>query len=446
MHIHILGIGGKLMSGMAMIAHQLGHQVSGSDANLQSPLCRQLRELDITLYEGYEPEHLNDSIDAVMVGNVMSRGNSLVEEMMNRDIRYFSAPEWLAEYVLRDRWVIAVSGTHGKTTTTSMITFILDQAGFDPSFMIGGNAKDFDVSGRIGSGKHFVIEADEYDSAFFDKRPKFLHYRPTTLVINNIEFDHADIYNDLEAIKTQFQYLLRSVPGKGKIIAPNDDENVQDVLSRGCWTPVEKIGHGGNWEAKLIDKAGSHFDVMFNGKSVGEIKWKFIGQHNIQNALSALAATYHAGVQPEVAIKALNNFGGVERRLEFKGEINGIKIYDDFAHHPTAISSTLKGFKAQEIPGKITAIIDFGSNSMRCGAHKDLMQSALMSADRVAFLKPENCEWDLDALLSQLNCPGKVYSDVAELRVEVSEFAKAGDCIIIMTNQNTARIQEALGL
>ncbi len=446
MHIHILGIGGKLMSGMAMIAHALGHKVSGCDANLDSPLCRQLRELDITLKAGYEPSHLSDDIDAVMVGNVMSRGNPLIEEMMNKRMRYYSAPEWLAEFVLRDRWVIAVSGTHGKTTTTSLISFILDQAGLDPSFMIGGNANDFAVSGRIGSGKHFVIEADEYDSAFFDKRPKFLHYLPTTLIINNIEFDHADIYTDLNAVKKQFEYLLRAVPGNGQIIVPSEDENVNDVISRGCWSSVVKTGKYGNWQAKILDKAASHFEVFLEGKSLGEVHWKLLGKHNIQNALAALAAVYHAGVSPEVAIKAMNKFQGVERRLEFKGELNGVKIYDDFAHHPTAIAMTLDGFKAKNNTGKITLVVDFGSNSMKCGAHKDKMQAALEQADRVALLKPANCDWDLDELLGQLSCPGKVYENLDELNKEVFEFAQAGDFLIIMTNQNTAKIQKALGL
>lgn len=446
MKIHILGIAGKLMSGLAMMAQQLGMTVSGSDANLNSPMAKQLKDHNITLFEGYLPEHLDHQPDCVIVGNVMSRGNPLVEALLNRNIPFVSAPEWLAKVALKDKWVIAVSGTHGKTTTTSMVAWILEHAGLHPGFLIGGQPNNFDVTSRLTDSPFFVIEADEYDSAFFDKRPKFIHYHPRTLIINNLEFDHADIYRDLDAIQQQFHYLVRTVPGEGMIIAPASDAPVQAMLDRGCWSGLQRFGATGDWAYRPMSTDFSTFEVMHEGKPVGVIRWSLLGQHNANNALAAVAAAHHVGVHPGEAIAALCAFAGVERRMQPLGELNGARVFDDFAHHPTAVKTTLTGLR-ENVGGKarIVVILEFGSYTMKSGVHQDQFVQALDDADYV-YLYSNNCTWDINALANKLSVGHEVFSGLTELPGKLAEQLSPGDNLVIMTNQDSLAISRAIGL
>ncbi|MEN8763461.1 MAG: UDP-N-acetylmuramate:L-alanyl-gamma-D-glutamyl-meso-diaminopimelate ligase, partial [Thiogranum sp.] len=348
MKIHILGICGTFMGGLAVLAREAGFEVEGCDANVYPPMSTQLQEQGITVKQGYSAGHLDPAPDQLVVGNAMSRGNAAVEYMLNQGLRYTSGPQWLAEQLLQDRWVLAVAGTHGKTSTASMLAWILEAAGLKPGFLIGGVPSNFGLSARLGESPFFVVEADEYDTAFFDKRSKFVHYRPRTLVLNNLEFDHADIFPDLAAIQRQFHHLLRIVPGTGLLVVNADDGNLSSVLDMGCWTPVETVSAGASpaqWQAQPIADDGSHFAVMLDGQSQGEVKWSQLGAHNVHNALSAIVAARHVGVPVQQAIEALNRFSGVKRRLEVRGEVNGVTVYDDFAHHPTAIASTLAGLR-----------------------------------------------------------------------------------------------------
>ena len=346
MRIHILGICGTFMAGLAVLAKQAGHEVSGSDQNVYPPMSTQLASQGITLLSGYDSSHIDQDIDCVIVGNVIRRGNKAMEYVMEENIPYISGPEWLARYVLPHHFVLAVAGTHGKTTTSSMLTWLLECAGLTPGFLIGGVPENFGVSARIGGGRFFVIEADEYDSAFFDKRSKFIHYRPTTLILNNLEFDHADIFPDLAAIKQQFHHLVRTVPGNGQIVYCAQDANLRDVLQQGCWTPKVTFGHNGDWQASLIKADGSSFQVSHQGIVIGDVHWDLLGKHNVENALAALAAATFAGVPSKEGVRALNSFKNVKRRLEIKGRVDNIVLYDDFAHHPTAIATTLAGLRA----------------------------------------------------------------------------------------------------
>ncbi|MCK5334894.1 MAG: UDP-N-acetylmuramate:L-alanyl-gamma-D-glutamyl-meso-diaminopimelate ligase, partial [Gammaproteobacteria bacterium] len=352
MHIHILGICGTFMGGIAVLARQAGHKVSGSDMNVYPPMSTQLEEQGIDLIQGYEPEQLQqggdrDEPDQVVVGNAMSRGKPVVEYVLNRNLSYTSGPQWLYENVLKDRWVLAVAGTHGKTTTASMLAWILEYAGLKPGFLIGGIPANFGLSARLGDAPFFVVEADEYDTAFFDKRSKFVHYHARTLIMNNLEFDHADIFENLDAIKKQFHHLVRTVPGEGLIISNGDEANLDQVLEKGCWTKVEKFSAAepNGWSVRLLDEAGKQFEVLLHGETQGVVSWSMIGAHNRSNALAAIAAARHAGVPVDVAVEALAEFKGVKRRQEIIGEVNGVTVYDDFAHHPTAIEETLQGLR-----------------------------------------------------------------------------------------------------
>ncbi len=400
LHIHILGICGTFMGGLALIARELGYKVSGSDQNVYPPMSTQLEQQGIQLMNGYKAENLDCKPDLVVIGNAMSRGNVEVEAVLNRGLKYISGPQWLSEHVLQDKWVLGVAGTHGKTTTSSMLAWILEYQGFKPGFLIGGIPLNFGISARLGESDFFVIEADEYDSAFFDKRSKFVHYRPRTAILNNLEFDHADIFDDLDAIKKQFHHLVRTIPGDGLIITPECENNISDVLEMGCWTPVAKtvINTEGQWQAELVKAEGSEFKVFFEGKEQGIVDWALTGEHNVYNAMSAIVAAKHIGILPVDAIQALKQFKNVKRRMEVIANIKDVTIYDDFAHHPTAIQTTLDGLRKQVVDEKIVAIVEPRSNTMRMGVHTQSLAESLAKADIALIYQPENLDWDLSEL------------------------------------------------
>ena len=446
MKIHILGICGTFMGGIALIARSLGHEVSGSDANVYPPMSTQLEGAGIALVEGYAAEHLEPPPDQVVVGNTMSRGNPAVEYMLERGLRYTSGPQWLAENLLQDRWVLAVSGTHGKTTTASMLAWILESGGLAPGFLIGGVPENFGVSARAGDAPFFVVEADEYDTAFFDKRSKFVHYHPRTLVMNNLEFDHADIFDDLEAIQRQFHHLVRTVPGNGLIISPLNDGNLHEVLDRGYWTPLEHFDpeFEAGWHVTNGREDGSAFDVVCDGQRVGRVEWSLTGQHNVSNALAALAAARHAGVPPAVGIEALCSFRNVKRRMELRGQVRDITVYDDFAHHPTAIRLTLDGLRKHVGGRRILAVLEPRSNTMRMGVHAALLSEALGQADRVWVYAPANLDWDARSVLRNLGSRLTV-SDTTQAIVDgVVEVAAPGDQVLVMSNGGFEGIHQRL--
>nr|WP_305891392.1 UDP-N-acetylmuramate:L-alanyl-gamma-D-glutamyl-meso-diaminopimelate ligase [Methylomonas sp. SURF-1] len=404
-HIHILGICGTFMGGLALIARELGYTVSGSDQNVYPPMSTQLEQQGIKLMNGYKAENLDVKPDLVVVGNAMSRGNPEVEAVLNLGLPYISGPQWLAEHVLQHKWALAVAGTHGKTTTTSMLSWILEHNGFKPGFLIGGIPLNFGISARLGESDFFVIEADEYDCAFFDKRSKFVHYRPRTAILNNLEYDHADIFENLDAIKKQFHHLVRTVPGQGLIIAPDCEKHVAEVLAMGCWSPVQltAIDAPAPWQAQLLAADGSRFAIHFEGHNQGTVEWALTGRHNVYNALSAIAAARHVGVAPADAIAALAQFQNVKRRMEVIVKKAGITVYDDFAHHPTAIQTTLDGLRKQVGNEKILAIVEPRSNTMRLGVHTQSLAESLSQADRAIIYQPDNLGWDLSQLLKYAN-------------------------------------------
>lgn len=444
MHIHILGILGKFMAGLAVIAKQSGLTVTGSDKNTTGPLAQMLQSFDIQIEQGYEAHTLPEGVDHVVIGNALSRGVPIIERILNENIPYYSGPQWLYERVLKNRWVIAVAGTHGKTTTTSMVTWILEQAGFQPGFLVGGNPCNFDASARYTDSNFFVIEADEYDTAFFDKRSKFIHYNPRTLIFNNLEFDHADIFNSLDDIKRQFNHLLRILPSNGLVITPSHDENVQAVLTQGLWSANETFGSKNDtWYAEKIKDDGSEFNVYLQTKLVGTIAWSLIGDHNIQNALAALAAARHVGITPDVAIKSLNSFLGVKRRMELRGIENNISVYDDFAHHPTAIATTLSGLRHRVGKDRIFAVLEFASNTMRAGHHEEIISDVFQDADIVVLLQP-NSDWDLKKITSQFKQPVNIYKNVDDIVRYLQESCIASDHILCMSNDRFDGIHEKL--
>ncbi|HEY8219533.1 MAG TPA: UDP-N-acetylmuramate:L-alanyl-gamma-D-glutamyl-meso-diaminopimelate ligase [Methylobacter sp.] len=445
MHIHILGICGTFMGGLAVIARQLGHQVSGSDQNVYPPMSTQLEQQGITLMEGYRAENLDSKPDLVIIGNALSRGNPEVEAVLNRGLRYVSGPQWLAEHVLQDKWVLGVAGTHGKTTTTSMLSWILEHQGFKPGFLIGGIPLNFGISARLGESDFFVIEADEYDSAFFDKRSKFVHYRPRTAILNNLEYDHADIFPDLDAIKKQFHHLVRTVPGEGLIISPECDANINDVLAMGCWTPVAKtsINSDAQWNAQLINSDGSKFDVVMDNQLQGCVEWSLTGEHNVYNALSAIVAAKHIGILPKDAIAALGQFKNVKRRMEVIANINGVTVYDDFAHHPTAIQTTLDGLRKQVGPERIIAIVEPRSNTMRLGVHTKTLAESLSTADLAIIYQPEALGWDLSELkryAGNIEICSSLDDIIAKLKFE----ARYGGHFVLMSNGSFGGIYQRL--
>jgi UDP-N-acetylmuramate: L-alanyl-gamma-D-glutamyl-meso-diaminopimelate ligase len=444
-HIHILGICGTFMGGIALLAREAGHTVSGSDLNVYPPMSDQLAAAGITLQEGYDSSHLDPSPDQVVVGNALSRGNPAVEYMLNQGIPYISGPQWLAENILQDRWVLALSGTHGKTTTASMVAWILEYAGLTPGFLIGGVPQNFGLSARLGNAPFFVVEADEYDTAFFDKRSKFVHYHPRTLVFNNLEFDHADIFADLAAIQTQFHHLIRTVPANGLVIYPAYEEDIDEVLARGLWTPVETIGE--RWNAEQDDQAWSKFSVILDGVSIGKIEWELTGKHNRSNALAAIAATRHAGVPTKYAIEALCKFKNVKRRMELIGEVNGIAIYDDFAHHPTAIELTLNGVRGKVKEQRILAIMEPRSNTMQMGIHKESLLESFEAADRVMLLHSEELAWDLAAAIAEEDLDSNrvtLHKSVDEIVSTAAAWLRSDDTVVVMSNGGFGGIHQKL--
>lgn len=445
MRIHILGVCGTFMGGLALLARECGHVVTGSDANVYPPMSTQLEEQGITLMEGYDPAHISKDVDCVIVGNVIMRGNPCMEYIMNNNIPYTSGPQWLAENILAKKWVLGVSGTHGKTTTTSMLAWILEAAGKQPGFLVGGVPENFGVSARLGNSAFFVIEADEYDSAFFDKRPKFIHYRPKTTIINNLEYDHADIFPDLDAIKQQFHYLVRTVQGDGLIVCPEEDVNIRQVLAKGLWTGVATFGVCmGDWRAELVRPDGGEFVVREGGKTHGCVAWGLIGKHNVNNALAAIIAARHSGVEPSEAIEALKCFKNVKRRMEIKASLNDIVIYDDFAHHPTAISQTLDGLRAHiGKEARLIAVVEFGSYTMRSGVHKSAIKSALAAADVVLCKLPE-MDWGLGDVLADFTQPASAHSSVDEVVVKLTSILQPGDRVIVMSNSGFGGFHQKL--
>ncbi len=442
MHIHILGICGTFMGGIAAIAKSLGHKVTGSDANVYPPMSTQLEQLGIELTQGYDPVQLQPAPDLVIIGNAMSRGNPAVEYTLDKNIPYSSGPQWLAEQVLHQRWVLAVSGTHGKTTTSSMLAWVLEYAGLKPGFLIGGIPQNFDSSARLGDSPFFVIEADEYDTAFFDKRSKFVHYRPRTLVINNLEYDHADIFPDLAAIQRQFHHLLRMVPATGLVLSPANVEAVDQTLAMGCWSEQQRYGK--DWTVQLKQPDGSVFELFYQGLSQGSLNWTLCGNHNVENAVMAIAAARHVGVPVAVSIEALTQFVAPKRRMELKGTVRDIAVYDDFAHHPTAIETTLAGLRARVGQAKIWAVLEPRSNTMRMGVHKSAIADSLHDADAVLLFEPANSGWSLAAVAEQMPGRAQVFQSVELIVAALVEKASAGDHIVIMSNGGFGGIHQKL--
>ena len=451
MHVHIVGICGTFMGGVAAIARSAGHRVSGSDRNVYPPMSTQLAELDIELSDGFGAEQLEPRPDVVVVGNVCSRGMPVVEALLERGIPYASGPEWLAREVLADRWVLAVAGTHGKTTTAAMLAWILEDAGLAPGFLIGGIPGNFPVSARLGELPFFIIEADEYDTAFFDTRAKFVHYRPRTLVLINLEYDHADIYPDLAAIERQFHHLLRVVPGSGRVLVNARDANLARVLAQGCWSEVERFARDGaagadvHWTADLpAGGDGSEFTVRIKGAPCGSVRWPLMGLHNVDNALAAIGAARHAGVTPERACAALADFAGVRRRMELRGSVGGVHVYDDFAHHPTAIATTLEGLRRRVGRERIVAVLEPRSHTMRVGVHCDTLASSLSGADSVWLYAPADLGWDAGAALTGLGARAHVAHDLDALLAGLSGELRAGDHALLMSNGGFGGLHERL--
>ncbi|WP_063668573.1 UDP-N-acetylmuramate:L-alanyl-gamma-D-glutamyl-meso-diaminopimelate ligase [Aliivibrio fischeri] len=434
MHIHILGICGTFMGGAATLARQLGHKVTGCDANVYPPMSTLLESQGIEIIEGFDPSQLDPAPDLVVIGNAMSRGNPCVEYVLDKNLKYTSGPQWLQEFLLQDRWVMAVAGTHGKTTTSSMLAWVLEECGYKPGFLVGGVLGNFGESARLGESMFFVVEADEYDSAFFDKRSKFVHYRPRTLVLNNLEFDHADIFDDLAAIQRQFHHLIRTVPSTGRIFAPKQDKPLEQVLEQGCWSELEFTGEDGQWKAIKLQKDGSQFDVYFEGENVGQVNWDLVGDHNVSNALMVVASARHVGVTPDLACEALGKFINTKRRLELKGEVNGVTVYDDFAHHPTAIDLTLNGLRNKVGDKKIIAVLEPRSSTMKLGVHKDTLAASLHAADSVYIYQPDNIAWSVDDVAQQCTQPAHTHNNIDAFVDMIVNEAQPGDQILVMSN------------
>lgn len=445
MHIHILGICGTFMGSLAILARAQGHKVTGSDQNVYPPMSDLLTEQGIELIQGYDPAQLMPRPDMVVIGNAMKRGNPCVEAVLNQGIPYTSGPQWLHDHVLPERWVLAVAGTHGKTTTAGMLAWILEDCGYQPGFLIGGVPGNFDVSATLGNSPFFVIEADEYDCAFFDKRSKFVHYSPRTLLLNNLEFDHADIFENLAAIEKQFHHLVRVVPGDGKIIAPAQDANLKQVLSMGCWSEEEYTGDNARWQAEKVTNDCGEFDVRYDGEISGRVTWGLVGEHNMQNALMAVAAAHHVGVPVAEACRALGKFINARRRLELRGEVNGISVYDDFAHHPTAILTTLQALRSK-VGGtaRILVVLEPRSNTMKMGISKDDIAPALGRADEVFIFQPANIPWLVSEITERCVQPAYWSGDLDALTNMVAEHAQPGDHILVMSNGSFGGIHDKL--
>ena len=441
MHIHILGVCGTFMGGIAVIAKQAGHRVTGCDANVYPPMSTQLQDQGIELVQGYGAEQVSLRPDLWVVGNVVSRGNPLMEAVLDRGDAHVSGPQWLADNVLNSKWVLAVAGTHGKTTTSSILAWLLEDAGAHPGFLIGGVPENFGVSARVTESRFFVIEADEYDTAFFDKRAKFVHYRPRTAILNNLEFDHADIFADLAAIETQFHHLIRTIPRAGLILANAREAAIERVLTRGCWTPVERFGTADGWQVADADSEG--FTVILKGRQQGVVRWPLLGEHNRMNALAAIAAAGHAGVPPRQAIESLSRFRNVRRRLEVRGTQGGVTVYDDFAHHPTAIATTIAGLREKIGTARILAVLEPRSNTMKLGVMKDELAGSLADADLV-FCYSAELGWDARSALAPLGAKALCENDLGALVTAIAAKARPGDNILVMSNGGFGGIQQRL--
>ena len=448
MHLHILGICGTFMGSLALLARDLGHKVTGSDLNVYPPMSTQLEQAGITLMQGFDRTHLQPHPDLVIVGNAMKRGIDAIEYMLDEGLAYVSGPQFLADHVLQGKHVLGVAGTHGKTTTTTMLAWVLEQAGLNPGFLIGGVPLGFKESARLGGGQYFVVEADEYDSAFFDKRSKFVHYHPKTAILNNLEFDHADIFDDLAAIQKQFHHLVRTIPSQGRIIAPITETNIDTVLEQGCWTPVVRTSLTSDAQAhlsaSLIQADGSHFSVEQNGQTIAEVKWNMTGQHSVANALATIAAAEHVGVAIQTSCDALSCFGGVKRRMELLDTINGIEVYDDFAHHPTAIETTLDGARKRLGERRLWAVIEPRSNTMRMGSHKAELAHASRLADDVIWYQPEGLDWDLQPVVDTATNHASIQRTLEDIITTITTQAKAGDAVVIMSNGGFGGLHQKL--
>ncbi len=442
-HVHILGICGTFMGGIALLARERGIRITGSDANVYPPMSTQLEAAGIELMEGYEAAHLDPAPDLVVVGNALSRGNPAVECLLNSTIPYTSGPQWLAEELLQGRWVLAAAGTHGKTTTASLMAWLLEQAGMAPGFLIGGVPANFGVSARAGSSDFFVVEADEYDTAFFDKRSKFVHYRPRTLALNNLEFDHADIFPDLAAIQRQFHHLLRTVPGEGLVIHRAADAALDEVIAQGCWTPQASFAVDGPADWRAMPVAADEFDLLHRDQAQ-RVKWGLLGRHNLENALAAAAAAHHVGLSLEVIAEGLASFKGVKRRLELLADVDGVRVYDDFAHHPTAIESTLQGMRKAVGDSRIIVLIEPRSNTMRGGQHRAALPATVAAADRVFWYQPPGLDWDLGDVVQASVVESSLASDIDTLVADVAALSRPGDHIVIMSNGGFAGIHDRL--
>ncbi len=436
MKLHILGIAGTFMGGVAALARELGHEVEGSDQNIYPPMSTQLERLGIALKPGYEAANISADCDEIVVGNALSRGNEAVEHVLDAGLRYTSGAQWLSERLLPGRDVLAVAGTHGKTTTTTILSYLLERAGRAPGFLIGGVAEDFGVSARIGGGREFVVEADEYDTAFFDKRSKFVHYRPLVAILNNLEYDHADIFPDVAAIQRQFHHLVRTVPRRGRLLVNGHDRHLREVLAMGCWTPVERFGFDPSfeWSARKLRDDGSAFVVLHAGQELGTVEWPMLGDHNVLNGLAALAACSAVGVDVASVIPSLAGFSSVKRRMEVIGEHDGITVYDDFAHHPTAIATTLAGLRAKVGAARIVVAMEPRSNSMRLGAHAQALAPSLDIADVVVFLARPELPWDADQVIAAIRGDARAVADADALVARLREIARDGDHVVFMSN------------
>jgi UDP-N-acetylmuramate: L-alanyl-gamma-D-glutamyl-meso-diaminopimelate ligase len=440
MKIHILGIAGTFMGGVAALARERGVQVEGSDQAVYPPMSTQLEALGIALREGYDPAHIGADCDAVVIGNALSRGNPAVEHVLDAGLPYTSGAQWLADHVLPGRRVVAVAGTHGKTSTTSLLAWLLERAGAEPGFLVGGVAPDLGVSARLGAGEVFVVEADEYDTAFFDKRSKFVHYRPRVAILNNLEYDHADIFPDVAAIQRQFHHLVRTVPGHGRLVVNGEDARLAEVLAMGCWTPVERFGLDAapgvvlDWRAELVQADGRVFRVWRHGELAGTAEWSLLGRHNVMNALAALAAAEALGHDAVSLLPHLAGFAGIKRRLEVLGTPAGVTVYDDFAHHPTAIATTLAGLRAKVGDARIVVAMEPRSNSMRLGAHAAELAPALAEADTVVFLQRPTLPWDAAPVLGALRGEGVLVAEVEALVAALAARVSPGDHVVFMSN------------
>lgn len=448
MHIHILGICGTFMGGLAVLARAAGHTVTGCDANVYPPMSTQLRDQQIELIEGYDADQIKLKPDLFVIGNVVSRGNPLMEAILDAHLPYLSGPQWLAQHLLHNRWVLAVAGTHGKTTTSSMLAWILEYAGLSPGFLIGGVPENFGLSARLGiieaeqtPSPFFVIEADEYDTAFFDKRSKFVHYQPRTVVLNNLEYDHADIFPDLAAIERQFHHLIRIVPRNGLLVVNGQDTALQRALNQGCWTPVEQFGVDDGWQITM--EQNESLSVRFQGVSQGILHWELLGEHNCMNALAALAAARHAGVPAQLGIEALSRFKNVKRRMELRGVINDIHVYDDFAHHPTAIRTTLAGLRAKIGQARIIAVLEPRSNTMKLGVWQNDLAASLDQADQI-FCYAHQIGWNIDSALASLDDKTEIHHDLTTMISAIAATAHPGDHILIMSNGSFSGLHDKL--